>query len=74
MEGLSKYFWVFCWKTIIRFHNAGFYLGFFVLGGESILKKIFEPRGGEKKFFRPSTGVRGNAPPENFENIVFRIG
>ena len=54
---------------------SGFYLGFFVWrGGESILKKIFESRGGEKKIFRPSTGVRGHAPPENFENIVFRIG
>ena len=26
----------------------------FLFGGKSILKKIFEPRGGEKKFFRPS--------------------
>ena len=43
-------------------------------GGESILKKSFEPRGGEKTFFRPSRGVRGHAPLENFENIVFRIG
>ena len=25
-------------------------------------------------FFRPSRGVRGHAPPQNFENIVFRIG
>ena len=52
---------------------AGFYLGF-LFGGKSILKKIFEPRGGEKKFFRPSRGVRGHGPPDNFENIVFRIG
>ena len=31
---------------------SGFYLGFFVLGGSLpvVLKKIFEPRGGEKKF------------------------
>ena len=28
----------------------------FCLGGKSILKKIFEPRGGEKNFFRPSRG------------------
>ena len=41
--------------------------------GEPILKKIFEPRGGDKKFFRPSKGGPGHAPPENFENIVFRI-
>ena len=46
----------------------------FCLGGKSILKKIFEARSGEKIFFRPSRGVRGHAPPENFENIVFRIG
>ena len=38
------------------------------------MKKIFEPRGGEKNFFRPSRGVWGHAVPENFENIVFRIG
>ena len=43
-------------------------------GGESILKKIFEPRDGAKKFFRPSREIRGHAPAENFENIVFRIG
>ena len=55
---------------------AGFYLGFFVWGegGKSILKKMFEPRGTRKKFFRPSRRVRGHAPSENFENIVFRIG
>ena len=41
---------------------------------KSILKKIFELRGGDKNFFMPSRGVRGHAPPENFENIVFRIG
>ena len=43
-------------------------------GGKSILKKVFEPRGGEEKFFRPSRGVRGHAHPENFENIEFKIG
>ena len=31
----------------------------FCSGGKSILKKIFEPRGGEKKFFRPSRGSGG---------------
>ena len=46
----------------------------FCLGGKSILKKIFEPRGGEKNFFRPSRGLRGHGAPENFENIVFRMG
>ena len=46
----------------------------FCLGGKSIVTKIFEPRGGEEKFFRSSRGVRGHAPQENFENIVFRIG
>ena len=58
---------------------SGFCLGFFVGvgggGGEKlILKKVLEPRGGEKTFFRPSRGIRGHAPQENFENIVFRIG
>ena len=62
-----------------QYHNfedtvQGFYLGFFVLGGESILKKNFEPHGGEKKCFRPSRGVRGHAPPKHFEKTVFRIG
>ena len=38
------------------------------------MKTIFEPGGGKKKFFRPSRGVWGHAPPENFENIAFRIG
>ena len=40
--------------------HAGFYLGFFVGkggGGKSI----------QKEFFRPSRGVQGHAPPENFE-------
>ena len=37
------------------------------------MKKIFEPRCGDKKIFRPSRGGPGHAPPENFENIVFRI-
>ena len=46
----------------------------FWFGGKSILKKIFEPCGGEKKIFTPSRRVRGHAPPENFENIMFRIG
>ena len=34
----------------------------FCLGGESILKKSFEPRGGEKNFFRPSRGGGGMLP------------
>ena len=51
----------------------GFYLGFFVWG-EVDPEKIFEPRGGKKNFFLPSWGVWGHAPPEKFENIVFRIG
>ena len=38
--------------------HAGFYLGFFVGGGGEI-----DP----KRIFRPSKGVRGLAPPENFE-------
>ena len=45
----------------------------FCLGGKPIPKKIFEPRGGDKNFFMPSRGP-GHAPPESFENIVFRIG
>ena len=35
-------------------------------GGESILKKIFEPRGGEKIFFRPSRGGSGACSPGKF--------
>ena len=46
----------------------------FCLKGKSILKKIFEPRGGEKKFFRPSWGIRGMLPRKIFQNIVLRIG
>ena len=46
----------------------------FLFGGKVDPEKIFEPRGGEKKFFRPSKWVRGHGPLENFENIVFRIG
>ena len=42
-------------------------------GGESILKKLLDPRSGEKKIFRPSSGVRGHAPLEDFEEIVLRI-
>ena len=52
---------------------TGFYLGF-LLGEEVDHKKIVEPRSGEKIFFLPSRGVRGHAPQENFEKIVFRIG
>ena len=52
---------------------SGFYLGFFVWG-EVDPKKFLEPRSGAKNFFRPSRGVLGHAPPENFEKIVFRIG
>ena len=45
------------------FEDSGFYLGFFLWGGESILKNIFEPRGGEKTdFFRPSRGSGGMLP------------
>ena len=44
----------------------------FLYGGKPMLKKIFEPRCGDKKIFRPSRGP-GHAPPENFENIGFRI-
>ena len=43
----------------------------FCLVGKSILKKIFEPRGFEKKMF---LGLPGGSGPEKFENIVFRIG
>ena len=48
----------------------------FLLGGRGGVdpEKILEPRGGEKTFFRPSRGSGRHAPPENFENIVFRIG
>ena len=45
------------------------------LGGKPILKKIFEPRGSDKKnFLSLLGGGPEHAPPENFENIVFRIG
>ena len=36
-------------------------------------KKSLEPRGREKKIFRPSRGS-GLVALENFEKIVFRIG
>ena len=36
------------------------------------MKKIFEPRWAIKKFLG-LLGGPGHAPPENFENIVFRI-
>ena len=38
----------------------------FCLGGKSILKKIFEPRGGEKTFFRPSREGPGACSPGQF--------
>ena len=44
------------------------------MGGKSILKKFLSHAAARKNFFRPSRGVRGHAPLENFENIVFRIG
>ena len=46
------------------------------MGGELILKKLLGDAAARKNFFRPSGGggVRGHAPPENFKNIVFRIG
>ena len=34
----------------------------FCLGGKSILKKLFEPRGGEKRCFRPPRGSGGMLP------------
>ena len=37
----------------------------FCLGGKSILNKIFESRGGEKNFFRPSCGGPGACSPGN---------
>ena len=39
-----------------------------------MLKKFLEPRSDEEKFLRPSRGIWGQALPENFEKIVFRIG
>ena len=57
-----------------NFEVTRFLSRIFCLRGKSILKNIFEPRGGEKKIFRPSRGIRGHVPPENFENIVFKIG
>ena len=59
--------------VLIQAVFTGFYLGFFVWGGVNP-KKFLEPRSGEKKNFRPSRGVRGHAPPEKFEKIVFTIG
>ena len=44
----------------------------FCLGGEADPEKIFEPRGG--KIFLGLLGGSGACCPENFENIVFRIG
>ena len=51
---------------------AGFYLGFFVWG-EVDPEKNFGVTRRREKCVRPSRGVREHAPPENFENIVFRI-
>ena len=46
----------------------------FCFGGKSILKKLLSHASVSKNFFRPSRGLRGHAPLENFENMVFRIG
>ena len=43
-------------------------------GGEVDPKKKLRQAASRKTYFRISRGVRGHAPPENFENIVFRIG
>ena len=53
---------------------SGFYLGFFVWGEVDPEKKILSRAAARKNFFRLSRGVQGHALPENFENIVFRIG
>ena len=60
---------VYVYSLKIMFQNFTFwcYPGrglsrIFCLGGKSILKKIFEPRGGEKKFFRPSRGSGSMLP------------
>ena len=47
---------------------TGFYLGFLVWGGggKSILKKIFEPRGGEKTDFIGLLGGPGACFPGKF--------
>ena len=52
-----------------RFSNewyAGLYLGLF-LWGEVGPEKIFQPRGGEKKFFRPSRGSGGMLPRKSLK-------
>ena len=55
--------------------TAGFYLGFFVWGRESILKNFGGHAAARKIFFRPSReSGGGHATPENFEKIAFRIG
>ena len=48
-------------KAISNSLRPGFYVGFFVLG-EVDPEKNFEPRGGEKNFFRPSRGSGGMLP------------
>ena len=45
----------------------------FCLGGESILKKCLSHAAARKSFLG-LLGGPGDAPPENVENIVFRIG
>ena len=56
--------------SVIR--RAGFYLGFFVWG-EVDPKKNFRAGQRRENSFMPSRGP-GDAAPENFEKIVFRIG
>ena len=43
-----------------------------MFGGKWILKKIFEPRSGEKNFFRPYTGQGGHKPGKHGKPGKFR--
>ena len=47
---------------------TGFYLGFFVWGkGKIDHKKFMRHAAARERFFRPSRGVHGHAPQEDFE-------
>ena len=46
----------------------------FCLGGSRSLKIFWSHAAVRKNYFRPSRGVQGHAPQENFEKTVFRVG
>ena len=44
------------------------------LTGSNGNPKNFDRQKAARKFFRPARGVRGHAPPENFENPTSHLG